>query len=515
MKEDTIKDNDVLLQASQLLLTPSKDTKLKILISVNATFLIVAIIHLFTQLATYGTLPDPARDMIMFPIIIVINGFSVFYNARVLAKKRGANRRWDIVTSWTSVLIIMLYAIAIVHSNPNTATSLLLDFSLSLILIFVASTVLGKRVALIWLLISIASLFIAIRNRGNDFEYHLLTKTEYTNYKELIQQNDQTTIALQKERADQKLTPLPIGLYFNVWIIFLLLTFLVAFFEGGLLNQILKVVPRVINNINIAAEQKNELEKENLRMGTELEVAKRIQTMVLPHKDELTNCKDIWIAARMDTAAEVGGDFYEVLPQKDGTTYLGIGDVTDHGLQSGVVMLMTQTIFRTLIENSKPDLKDVLKQMNTVLYKNIHYRLSDQRNLTLSLLEYNKGKVKIVGQHESILIYRANINKVEEISTMDLGIYIGLLTDINEYVHEKEFELNLGDIMLLYTDGITEAENKERQLFEKKNLCDAFLRHANKNVEEIIDNIYHDVYTFIGGRDLLDDMTAVILKRVK
>ena len=96
------------------------------------------------------------------------------------------------------------------------------------------------------------------------------------------------------------------------------------------------------------------LQAENLRLGAELEVTRELQQMLLPTPEELQQIDGLDIACYMAPAAEVGGDYYDVL-QHNGQIKIGIGDVTGHGLESGVLMLMTQAIVRALLTNGETD----------------------------------------------------------------------------------------------------------------------------------------------------------------
>ena len=416
-------------------------------------------------------------------------------------------------TSWSSMIIIMLFAIASVHSNPNTATSLLIDFAFSAILIFIVGTVLNRKVAIVWVVITLISLFLGYSGKGVDFEYYLMTKAQVSEMKEKIAENDPAAIEWQETTKEEKIQPIAITVFVTVWLIFILLAFIPTYFEAGVIGNILKIIPKVVKNIEIASEEKNDLENENVRMGMELDVAKQIQMSVLPDITEIQNCNGLEVGARMDTAVEVGGDFYEVLSQEDGSTIFGIGDVTDHGLQSGVVMLMTQTAFRTSIDGSNSSLSDALLQVNKVLFNNVQTRLKDFRNLTLSFLRYKEGKVTITGQHETVLILRKDSETVEEIDTLDLGIYIGLMADIKKHVDEKTFDLNQGDIMVLYTDGVTEAENPLKEFYGIKRFKKSLEKHRNKSSQEIVDSLASDLYKYIGDAELFDDITIVTVKR--
>jgi serine phosphatase RsbU (regulator of sigma subunit) len=504
---------DILIQSTELLQKPSKNTKRKILISVNLIFILMTSVHLITQLVQFGKLPDPARDMVLYPMLLAINLISAIYNLYVILKEINGSGFWNTFTAWSTVIILMVLALATVHANPNTGTSILFDFALSIIIVFICGTVLNRNVAVVWLVISIISLYMAHYNRGADFQYQFLTKQETKDFNQKLQQKDPQAIARLDTLNKEKIAPLPLSLFFSIAVIYLLLAFFAVFFEGGMIGQILKVIPTVISNIHIASEQKNKLEKENMRMGMELDVAKRIQTMVLPHVDEFSKCKDLEVAARMDTATEVGGDFYDVLPQKDGSTYFGIGDVTDHGLQSGIVMLMTQSAFRTVLDGKNDKITNALTQINNVLFQNIQTRLSDKRNLTLSILKYADGKINITGQHETILHLKAQDSKVTEIKTLDLGMYVGLTEEFSGFVHEEIIDFKTGDILLLYTDGATEAENPQKEFYGSEKLKSALEKYRNFSCNEIINKITEEIYTFMENKNLLDDITFVAIKR--
>ncbi len=261
------------------------------------------------------------------------------------------------------------------------------------------------------------------------------------------------------------------------------------------------------------AMEKERLEKENLRMRTELDVAKKIQSLVLPLKEELIRCEGLEVAARMETATEVGGDFYEVLPYEDGSTYFAIGDVTDHGLASGLVMLMVQAAFRTAITRKNPNLQEVLKQINTVLFGNVQTRMKDLRNMTLTLLRHRNGSFTLTGYHESILVYRKKSDRIEEFDTSDLGIYVGMLDDMSAMTGQSTIKMHTGDIMLLYTDGSVEAENNARELFGIQRLQNSLLSRKNQNCSAIVNGIVDDVYAWIGDAVVYDDITLLVIRR--
>ncbi|MDB9527517.1 SpoIIE family protein phosphatase [Oscillatoria sp. CS-180] len=252
------------------------------------------------------------------------------------------------------------------------------------------------------------------------------------------------------------------------------------------------------------------LKAENLRMGAELDVARQIQQMILPKAEELENVEGLDIAGYMEPADEVGGDYYDVL-QTEGIVTLGIGDVTGHGLESGLLMLMTQTAVRTLQEIREYDLVRFLDTLNRTIYRNVQ-RMNSDRNLTLTILNYSEGRVSISGQHEETLVVRAE-GTVERIDTMDLGLPIGLDDDIAEFIDHAIVELQPGDGIVLYTDGIPEAYNPDKQQYGLERLCEMVSKHWQNPAEQVKQAIIDDVCQFIDTQKVFDDITLLVFKR--
>ncbi|MEH2068264.1 MAG: PP2C family protein-serine/threonine phosphatase [Nostoc sp.] len=251
------------------------------------------------------------------------------------------------------------------------------------------------------------------------------------------------------------------------------------------------------------------LTAENLRMGAELEVTKRLQQMILPQPEEL-EIEGLDIAGYMEPADEVGGDYYDVL-HTDGVTTLGIGDVTGHGLESGILMVMTQTAVRTLKEIREYDSVKFLDALNRTIYKNVQ-RMNSEKNLTLAVLNYSKGNLSISGQHEETLVVR-NDGKIERIDTMDLGFPIGLDDDIADFISHATVELQPGEGVVLYTDGIPEAYDIDKKQYGVEQLCEAISQNWHNSAQDIKDAVITDVRRHIGKQKVFDDITLLVLKR--
>ncbi len=252
------------------------------------------------------------------------------------------------------------------------------------------------------------------------------------------------------------------------------------------------------------------LKAENIRLSSELDVAKKIQHMVLPKPQELQDITHLDIAGYMEPADEVGGDYYDILPQGD-QLKIAIGDVTGHGLESGVLMLMAQTAIRTLQKVNETDPIKFLDLLNQTLYDNLQ-RMNCDKNMTLFVVDYEQGRLKVSGQHESLLVVRAN-GEIEWIDTMDLGFPIGLDAKIADFISQTSIPLDSQDIAILYTDGIPEAANLHKEQYGLDRLAEIVIAYRDQSAQEIRDRVIEDVRTFIGEQKVFDDITLVVLKQ--
>ena len=252
-----------------------------------------------------------------------------------------------------------------------------------------------------------------------------------------------------------------------------------------------------------------QLRNENLRLGAELDVARQIQLMVLPRAKELNTIEHLEIAAYMRPADEVGGDYYDVL-QNGNNLKIGIGDVTGHGLESGVLMLMVQSVARALQEAGETDPSKFLIDLNRAIYKNIERTRTD-KHLTLSFLDYDGDQMTISGQHEDLIVVRQT-GEIERIETGDLGLPVGLEPDISPFIDTREISFGKGDLIVLHTDGVTEAENLSGELFGIMRLCENARRLHGLTAEQVMNGIVDSLMTYIGTQKIHDDITLVVMR---
>jgi serine phosphatase RsbU (regulator of sigma subunit) len=285
--------------------------------------------------------------------------------------------------------------------------------------------------------------------------------------------------------------------------------------EIGSLAQALQVMSSAIDErtrqLEVSTGELIEAERKTAVAYYEREmvIARQIQTSILPRGLDVPGFE---IAASMVTASEVGGDYYDLLRTEDGGFWLGIGDVSGHGLNSGLIMLMIQSGLATLMRRDPDaDPASLLRLLNAMLYENVRVRLGRDDFATLSLLRlYPDGRFVAAGAHEDILIRRARTGRCEEIRTV--GTWVGVNLRAGAQMTNQENRLEPGDVMLLYTDGITEAMSTGREQFELTRLAEVLEAAHAEPAEDVCQRILERVHGWSTER--ADDQTLVVVRRL-
>jgi phosphoserine phosphatase RsbU/P len=240
------------------------------------------------------------------------------------------------------------------------------------------------------------------------------------------------------------------------------------------------------------------------RLEREMEIAQRIQVSILPKR---TAIEGLEVAAAMLPASEVGGDYYDIIPVEGGA-WIGIGDVAGHGLTAGLVMLMIQSAVSALTQDragAAP--RDILIPLNVVLLDNIRTRLAQDEHVTLTLLRYFRdGRVVYAGAHEEMIVCRADTGKCELVPTP--GTWLGAVRRIDPFTVDHTLTLRDGDLLVLYTDGVTEAWSASKEQFGLQRLCAEVERMRGESVETICENIMAAVAAWTDEQ--VDDVTLLV-----
>lgn len=248
-----------------------------------------------------------------------------------------------------------------------------------------------------------------------------------------------------------------------------------------------------------------------VRQREEMKIAQKIQTLLLPKN--ITH-GELSISAMMKPAAVVGGDYYDVIKASDGTTWIGIGDVTGHGVMAGIIGMMAQTALTTLLNNSPHyDPKLAIIGLNGVLNQNIVERMGENHLMTMLLLKYQgEGNFQMTSAaHPDAMIYRKSTGLFETV-VIDKTIFLGLFPAIENELTNNSFVLDEGDTLILYSDGIVEARNKDGEFYDFDRMTECLKNNMTRDLSTIIECVLKDASDW-SGNDIKDDMTLVLIRR--
>lgn len=255
-----------------------------------------------------------------------------------------------------------------------------------------------------------------------------------------------------------------------------------------------------INNAQIYSEL---IVKE--RISNELDVASRIQKKILPADvDEIFGLE---IAQYFEPAKEIGGDYYDYTILDDNVFSITIADVSGKGVPAAFLMALGRSVLKTLTLTGDFAPNENLNELNKIIYSDI----TEDMFITMMHSKYNKENKTLYysnAGHNPLVVYRASTDSIE-LHTVK-GVAIGFL---EEYKYRQgEIQLNKGDIVIFYTDGITEAENSNKEMFGLERLKEVIYNNKNKSPKELRKVILESINRFRKDYEQTDDLTFVILK---
>lgn len=269
-------------------------------------------------------------------------------------------------------------------------------------------------------------------------------------------------------------------------------------------NQISIVIDKILLNYKM---------EDNKRIQQELDFARKIQLNSLPQKQPKIDNLDI--SAISIPALEVGGDFFDYLyndktenEQKEIT--LVIGDVSGKGTSAALYMSKVQGIIRTLFQfNLSP--RDILIKTNELISQNINKGSFITSSIVrINILNGNCNYSR--AGHVPLYLFRYNTQTIEKITPKGLVLGMNYNNLFQDNLEEYKFILNENDVLLLISDGILEARNKNNEEFEESNLLKVFENKSYLSSENIRNEIITAIQTFSQNVNQFDDLTVLVVK---
>lgn len=249
-----------------------------------------------------------------------------------------------------------------------------------------------------------------------------------------------------------------------------------------------------------------ELKSARDALWSEMAVAKRIQTALVPPNRRLGKYDALGL---MLPAEEVGGDYYDFIETPAGERWVAIGDVSGHGVESGLVMMMSQTaLLSTALQRRGLTPSELFSSINGAIRENMA-RLGATRFMTLNVIRLEDDALVVSGKHQDLLVWRKAAQAVETIAND--GCWLGLVADVAPHVQDLRIPVGPGDLVCLFTDGVTEATSATGELFGEARIVEVLQRTADQPLGEVLSALVAAVQKFQSSQ--LDDITIVLLRR--
>jgi phosphoserine phosphatase RsbU/P len=259
-----------------------------------------------------------------------------------------------------------------------------------------------------------------------------------------------------------------------------------------------------LNRERETARERDEYYDELQRKKYELEIAHEIQESFLPH--EMPQLAGYDIYAINLPAREVGGDFYDFIPISEGKIGITIADVSGKSVSAALFMAVSRTVLRAKAMGNS-DAAEVIKDANTLIasdsesgmFVTLFYAILDLKKRTMDYV--NAG-------HNPPVMFIRKTGYLECLTTE--GIALGAMDTIEP--EEKKINLESGDVIVFYTDGVTEAIDNKGELFGEERLYELVKSSNNLSAKDMVDKINESVREFSQDQSQFDDITLMVLK---
>ncbi len=270
----------------------------------------------------------------------------------------------------------------------------------------------------------------------------------------------------------------------------------------GLFQTLANQAATALENVHVKQQQ---LAAE--LVNKELEVATEIQARFFPQ--QTPNLEGYEVAGCSIPAKDVGGDYYDFIPNPEpGQHGFVVADVTGKGVPASLLMATMRATLRANIQNNPNDIVQALRQVNGDIYRD-----SPVDKFITSIycnLDYESHELSYVNSgHNPPYIVRAKDNRIEELDQG--GLMLGIMEEID--LPKATLSIDKGDILMLFSDGVTEATNPSGELFSEERFEQWLLDHNQLSAEEMKDALLKTLRDYADGSPQSDDITFIIVKR--
>ena len=270
--------------------------------------------------------------------------------------------------------------------------------------------------------------------------------------------------------------------------------------------QLEEVLARTKTHLEMQNLQKR-LREANRKFEWELQLAGRVQTNFLP--TEIPNIAGYEIAMKLKPARETSGDFFDIFPLAEGKFSFTVADVVDKGVGAALFMVYSWSLMRTYTSELYQNPSEVMRRVNQRIMVDT---IGDQFvTVFFSVLDPPSGifRYSNAGHTPPIHWTSNNNNHVNELKAT--GTVLGLFEDHSW--EQAEIKIEPGDILVLYSDGIPDAQNEQGLFFDQERLFDSIGRRVTESANNICEGVLADVADHIGNALQVDDIVIMVIVR--
>ncbi len=256
-----------------------------------------------------------------------------------------------------------------------------------------------------------------------------------------------------------------------------------------------------LENTRLNLEQINKQKYEE-----ELNIAKRIQNSLLPEEKILHS--RLAISGYSEPAREIGGDFFDVIKLSDDKVFVAIADVSDKGIPAALYMSQVQSVIQFAAKIFQSP-KAILQEINKQIYG--QFNKSSFVTILLALFDLNENKVHVArAGHTPLLLLRDE--KIEYIYTKGIGAGLDKAEIFDKNIEEKSYDILNDDLFLLYSDGVSETMNPQKEMFGDENIRNVLLQDSDVSPDNLKSSLLQSLKDFRGNAEVHDDITFLIVK---
>ena len=245
---------------------------------------------------------------------------------------------------------------------------------------------------------------------------------------------------------------------------------------------------------------------DRLTLKGDLEIARDIQLAMLPGGVHMAG--DAIACGVTRPANTVGGDFYDIIPLPDGRLVLVVGDVAGKGSPAALLMALLLAMLRTLVDEGL-DAARLVERLNVQVLR--HSPPSRFITLFYGIYDPANGLLQFVNAGHLPPLLRRSDGVVEQVGAGGGSVALGMFE--NATYQTQSVIVNSGDILVLYSDGITEAEDAAGHAFDESGLIDVLRSHTGEGPAQTASGVLRRVEAYVGDVRLADDLTVLILER--